>query len=709
MSDPQPSLAQRLGQVQVGMRPALEFSRHLFHGEPCYVCLDPLTFRSSSFSNEDYQLITSFDDSRSLAENFSQLVEQELLDETQEEQYYQFVLQLNQQGFLNLPIADGKALYERFAKRRSRERRSKIMGILFFKMSLFSPDRFLDRSMRYFSWMFSRTAFFVWCCLLAIAAGIIAKRWSDLGNPLNALLATQNLIFTYLSFIGLKVIHEFGHAYACKHYGGHVPEMGAFFMVGTPCAYVDASAAWGFPSRWHRIVVSLAGIYFESFAAFAALLIWNATPPGPLNSFAYQTMMLAGMITVVVNINPLMRYDGYYIASDILGVPNLRARATQYVQNVFKRQVLRLECPETPSPLYLRAILLAYGVCGSVYKVVLTLSICGMIAMKLFVVGMLVGCVYATVTAYGCASKLVRYLCYSTETAPVRYRAVSIAALLLIVIPIGVACIPLPLPIESVAVLATDKDDYLFARSSGFLRQVNYRPGDTVRAGETLFSLESTEAETIAQNAAAELEWLKLRYRGEATHSPAMSMLTVEQIKHSKRTLDKALREVDELNIIAPTEGKLLQPGLEPYPGQFIQAGQLVAAISSGKWIVRTLLTAEQFSDIDPVVGEPVTMRMLGESQHKLLGRINLVNPYGSQTIHIPALTHLAGGSIAVDPEEMTAEQAFFEIQIEPIDLNHVSLQHGMRLAVRFDGPCKPLGYRIYRSFLQFFNRLKFQ
>ena len=111
----------------------------------------------------------------------------------------------------------------------------------------------------------------------------------------------------------LKVWHELGHAYACKISGGVVPDMGAFFMVGLPMAYVDVSSSWSFASQRRRMLVGLGGMYFESIAAAIAVFVWAATGPGIANSAAHFVVLMASLVTVIFNANPLMRYDGYYI------------------------------------------------------------------------------------------------------------------------------------------------------------------------------------------------------------------------------------------------------------------------------------------------------------------------------------------------------------------------------------------------------------
>ena len=139
-------------------------------------------------------------------------------------------------------------------------------------------------------------------------------------------MGLSNLPILWLALVGLKALHEFGHAYACRRFGGAVPEMGVVFIVLTPCAYVDASSSWKFDRR-SRVAVAMAGMYVEILIAGIFALVWAGTQPGLLHDVALNVVILASVSTVFLNINPLMKFDGYYIFSDLMSVFNLQERA----------------------------------------------------------------------------------------------------------------------------------------------------------------------------------------------------------------------------------------------------------------------------------------------------------------------------------------------------------------------------------------------
>ena len=192
---------------------------------------------------------------------------------------------------LSLPFVDDKILYKRHQAKQGAKAKRLIMAPIFSRFPLVNPDEFLDRTAAYLRPLFTWWAFAAWLALV-VSAGCVAVSNADrLAGPLNSILAAGNLVAMWMTLIVLKLMHEFGHAYACKIFGGHVPEMGVFLIAGTPCAYVDATSAWGFAKKRHRLIVSLAGVYVELAVASAALLAWTTVTDPMLSSLAYNVAL----------------------------------------------------------------------------------------------------------------------------------------------------------------------------------------------------------------------------------------------------------------------------------------------------------------------------------------------------------------------------------------------------------------------------------
>ncbi|MFN8707993.1 MAG: hypothetical protein ACK526_10205 [Planctomyces sp.] len=231
-----PSLAERLKHVRVGVRHELEVSRQILNGTPAYIIRDPVSFQTLRLTPEDYQIFTALTPEEELSAICQRLMHDGTLEDDQADAFYEFVLRLTRHGLLTLPVSDGPGLYRRFQRRSAAEFRSKFTGFLSLRVPLYSPDEFLKRTLRYIAPLFTRTAFLIWLIAMITSGYVVHLRWNEFQNPVDTISVTSNLPVLWTLLIVLKVIHEFGHAYACRRFGGCVPEMGALFVVFTPCA-----------------------------------------------------------------------------------------------------------------------------------------------------------------------------------------------------------------------------------------------------------------------------------------------------------------------------------------------------------------------------------------------------------------------------------------------------------------------------------------
>ena len=209
------SLAERLGRVQVGVRSDLEISRHVFRGRSQYVIQDPITFQSHVLPADDYQVFVSIDAHLSLAKIFEALVDDGVLTADGEEGFYQFILQLHQLGFLSLPVANDRSIYTRMKRKRALRHRRWLTGCLFIRVPLINPDALLERTVRFARPVFTRPFFLLWCALMVVSVFVAIGQWHAIVADAAEMFAPRNLILMWVALIGLKVVHEFGHGYAC--------------------------------------------------------------------------------------------------------------------------------------------------------------------------------------------------------------------------------------------------------------------------------------------------------------------------------------------------------------------------------------------------------------------------------------------------------------------------------------------------------------
>ncbi len=702
----QPTPASRLGNVHVGLREDLEVTRHVFRGAVAYIVRDPVTFQSQRLDPADYELLVGIHAGQSLAELFAALVQQGKTNAAQEDEFYQFIMQLHRLGFLHLPIADSAALYRRHERKRRAKRKEKLLSFLFLRIPLWCPNAFLDRTIRFARPLFSRAALAIWLALIIAATIVAGQRWAELREPLQGVLVSHNLVLMWLVLIVLKVFHEFGHAYACKHFGGYVPEMGAYLILFTPCAYVDATASWGFTQRRHRIIVCLAGMYIESTLAAVAVFVWAMTDQSLLHNLAYNVIFLAGVVTVLFNVNPLMRYDGYYILSDLVEVPNLRARSKAYVLETAKRLLLRVSSNAPPVDGRLRFVLLTYGVAATMYRTALLLAIAAILATRMAIVGLGLGILFLGSMAVSNLHKMMGYLWHSKETAPVRRRAIAVGVVTIAVLPAVLIFVPMPSHVVARGVLGLEHETVVRAKTSGFLVATQVENGTHITAGQPIAQLaDDTSAEEIAK-ATAGLQAALIRRDAFQIDEPDRAAQEEERAGAFRQALEQSRQRLADLEVRAPHQGRVVRCLDENETGRFLNKGMPVATVGYGQWEVRAILTEAELLSADPQIGDPVEFRAAALPGRSLAGEIARVAPAGSRIVNLVPLTHWGGGTIAVDPQTGEATQPYFELAVHLSDDPARFLRHGMTGYVRLQGAPEPLGLSAMRRLNRFVNKM---
>ena len=248
---------------------------------------------------------------------------------------------------------------------------------------------FFERTRPLATWLFGWPGAVLWLLVVLPAMVLAAQHWQELGaSASDRILAADNLVPLALVYLVLKALHEFGHGFAVKAFGGAVHEFGVMILVFAPLPYVDASAASGFRSKWRRALVGAAGMIVEVFFAALALFVWLAVEPGLVRALAFDAMVVAGVSTVVFNGNPLLRYDGYYILADLLEIPNLAQRATRYWGYLIDRYVFRTDgLKDFVATDGERIWFLLYAPAAFLYRQVVMLTIAVFIASQYLAVG----------------------------------------------------------------------------------------------------------------------------------------------------------------------------------------------------------------------------------------------------------------------------------------------------------------------------------
>jgi putative peptide zinc metalloprotease protein len=331
-------------------------TRHEDSANAPFVAKDPRTTQFFRFRGAEHFIVSQLDGATSL-DVVRQRTEQRFGATLPQETLTQFVRTLEQHGLLETNRA----------WRRSRSRGRLKGGLLSLRVKVLDPDRLLTRLVRPLEPLFSRTFLGLSLALIVLALATFASNITEIHRGLVGLFSVRSLLVVWGLVIVVGAVHEFAHGLACKRFGGEVHDMGIFLIYFNPAFYCDVSDAWLFPQPWKRLLVTLAGPYLELVLWALAVLTWRIAAPDSLPSSIALIVLATTGLKILLNLNPLLKLDGYYLVSDWLGVPNLRQRSFDYVGRCFSRLGRRPQEAAAVSDRE-RAIYLTYGLLAIVYS-----------------------------------------------------------------------------------------------------------------------------------------------------------------------------------------------------------------------------------------------------------------------------------------------------------------------------------------------------
>ncbi|MDX9752570.1 MAG: PqqD family peptide modification chaperone, partial [bacterium] len=427
----------RVANLRPQLRQHVQIHRHEYRGELWYVLQDHASGRFHRFGPVAYYVVGLMDGQRTVQELWELAIAHFNEEAPSQNDMVQLLSQLHTADALITSVApDIAELLERSFRSSQSRWKQQILSPLFVRIPLWDPNRFLSNTLPYFRPFLGRLGFGLWLLIVVFAAGLALFHWQELTeNVIGRILTMQNLLLLSLLFPLVKVLHEFGHAYAVKRWGGEVHEMGVMLLVLMPIPYVEASAANAFRDKRQRMVVSAAGMMVELLLASIAFFIWLNMEEGLLRTLLYNTIFISSVSTILFNANPLLRYDGYYILADWLEIPNLAQKGMQYLGYLCKRYLLGLRHLIPPHITSRESLwLVGYTVAAFFYRIFVYAAIVLFIASRFFFVGILLA-FWSTIAMFGLPlMKLFRFLFTSSALHERRARALVVTGLVIGVI-----------------------------------------------------------------------------------------------------------------------------------------------------------------------------------------------------------------------------------------------------------------------------------
>jgi putative peptide zinc metalloprotease protein len=695
----------RIAGQRLCLRNDVKVQRQNFRGERWIVLQNPFSNHFFRLRPAAWEFVARLRPARTVQEVWQECVAKFPDQAPGQEAVLQLLSQLYFANLLHYnDPADSAQLFERYRKRRQRERNATLMNLMFMRFPLLDPDTFLMRTMPVVGKLISPAGAVLWLAVVGWALKLVFDNFAGIRTQGQGVLTPQNLPLLYAGLVLLKTFHEFGHAYFCRKFGGEVHVMGVLLMIFTPVPYMDASSSWGFRSRWKRVLVGSAGMIVEIFVAAIAVFVWARTNVGILHNLAYNMMFIASVSTVIFNINPLLRFDGYYILSDLLEVPNLSQRATGQLRHLWERHVFGVKASESPADTPREgAWLTVFGIASGIYRTIVFSGVLLVVADKFLILGMIMAavCVISWITIP--AGKFIYYLAASPRLDRVRVRAVGISAALAAVLLVLLAVVPFPSHFRSPGIVEARARTQVVNDVAGHVEKLLTAPGSTVAAGQPLLLLTNRELEVDFANAISRKEEIEARFRlalgaTNADMKPLESQLASVNEELLKLGADKAA-----LTVRARQDGIWISPRPQDYIGRRIERGTPIGMLVDPRdfEFVATLTQA----DADAAFGakpENGQVRLVGQAGVVLAVPQWRIVPGGQQTLPSVALGWGAGGPIPVASRDpYRAAEPFFEIHADIPTTAGAALLHGGSGQIRFSLKPEPLLPRWLRRLRQ--------
>ena len=698
----------RVADLRPRLRSHARIHRHEYRGERWYVLEDRISRRTHRFTPGAYYMIGLMDGNRSMDTIWDAAVKRLGDDVPTQDEMIQMLGQLHVADILQCEVTpDVDELLRRSHRFVDRGRLAKWLSPLAVKIPLLDPDRLLERWLPWYQPLFGAIGAAIWLVVVGWALVSAIQHWGELSkNITDQVLAPDNLLIIGLVFPLIKACHEFGHACAVKAWGGEVHEMGIMLLVLMPVPYVDASAANAFAAKRRRMIVGAAGMIVELFIASIALYFWLQMEPGFLRSVLFNVMLIAGVSTVLFNANPLLRFDGYYMLSDLIEIPNLRQRANQYLAELFQRSVFGLEIPPSASTRGERIWFVCFAIASFIYRVTITFAIAVFVASAYLFVGILLAA-WTVISAFVLpVVMMVGYIIWSPKLTRRRTRAAVAAGVLALALFALVFVLPVPSWTNAQGVVWVPEQGAVRTGADGFVRRVLVEPGQKVDRGDPLIEAEDPALTVKVRAMEGQKSELEARYQAEFATRLVKAQQTLDQLRSVEADLARAREREADLVARSPADGVFTVPSPQDLPGRYVKKGELLAYVVPQSTLMARVVVPQQSAMLVRHHTERVLVKLIEQVEDTIPARIVREVPAASDRLPSLALAQAGGGEVALDPastREPKTLQRHFEFEIELPSARAAGI--GERVYVRFEHGTETIADQVWRSVRQLFLR----
>ena len=701
----------RVAGLRAALDPAVEVYQQHFRGERWYVLRDPLNNDFYRVGTDAWEFVGRLDGKRSIEEVWRECVALAPDTAPGQEEVIQLLAQLHRANLFQSPLpADSARIFEHYRKSRARRLRGQIVNFLFVHVPIFDPDRLLDALRPLARLAFGPLGALAWVLVVGLALKTTAEHFDAAMREARTLFDPDNLLLFYFSTVFVKFFHEFGHGLACKRFGGEVHTFGLMFMVLVPLPYLDVTSTWSFRHRYQRVLVGCAGMIAEFFVAGLAALVWARTGDPLLHTVTFQMMFIASVSTLIFNANPLLRFDGYYIFSDLMDLPNLYQRATRQLKHIGERYLFGVRASFSPArDRRERAWLIGYGATSTVYRVALIGLITFTVAEGFLGLGLALAVVAIAIYFVLPLAKFVRYLATGERLTRNRGRAVAVTVLIAAALVAALGLYPYPRHFRAPGVVQARGYAQVNSATEGYLEEIAVPSGAEVHRGDVLVRMRNPELDIQAAAGRARLQQIAAQV-GDARRQGMNAVLAAlaSERRATRLMLGELSRRHAALVVRADRDGFWSSPRAREMVGSWVPIGAPLGEIVDPAALDFVAAVDQNHAgNLFNGAVRGATVRLRGQAA--LPVRVSAQRFVPAQTDVLPsaALGQPAGGPVKLrrgDRSGRRAAESFYRVRAELVPRPGVRLLHDRRGEIRFTLDPEPLArqwWRILRQTLQ--------
>jgi putative peptide zinc metalloprotease protein len=703
----------KIANAHVGLLPGVKATPQSYRGQAWVVLEDAYAHRFFRITPDAHDFLKTLHAGISVDEAWQAYLREHPQRAPGQEEVVQLLSQLHISNLLHFQdSADSRQIDQRAQETQQKEFKSKALSFLYFRVPLWDPDDFLNSADRWIRHLPALLVWVLWVGVLVAGGVVTVTHWEQVSSSSQGAFAWTNLPWLYLCLAVMKVVHELCHGLVCKRHGGKVHTFGLMFLVTTPLPYIDTTASWTFPNKWHRMLVSSAGMMADLFMAATAALLWGVTGPGLINSLAFNVMLIGSVSSLLFNGNPLLRFDAYYVLADFLDIPNFYQKAQSYWFYLGDRYLLGSHAARTPVDVASeRKWLMVYAPVSLVYRLMVSYAIVLFVMDLWFALGFVVFCITFYMLIIAPLWKMIKHL-FGPRVQTHRWRAwlgasgVALAAFLLVFM------LPLPYAITAPGVVQFSRASVLYAPSDARLAQAQPGNGQWVQAGEALLRFDPEPMRLDLLQLEREYDELQALQRAALVHRSADVSSLQEQLDTKRERIQELRRRWESLTVRAPHEGRYVtfegRERLGSWLSQGMELGHVLDSTGGHQFVA--VISQERARELFGVELGTRQVRLRGQADIDLEVDELVILPYERARLPSAALGWLGGGEVPVATDDQRGEKAaesFFEVRatLRPVVNADLRLMHGLKGVLRIELPYRSLFQRFSDSLRQLMQK----